>query len=135
MLLSNTLNLVRNAASIYASHRDTPHELADLGTDIEDRGHAAYKRVPHATTFAKLPLVEKVAAIEAVQRELDYLIEGVRSGAIAPNHRGRGAALRDLRDRQKRLNKLAEAFGFRRRWRMHVRAVAVSRPLELDRHQ
>ena len=92
------------------------------------RGYAAENRVPNSASFAKLSFVDQVATIEAVQRELDYLTEGVRSGVITSNHRGRGAALRGIRARQMRLNRLAAAFGFRREWRMHVRVKAISQP-------
>jgi hypothetical protein len=62
--------------------------------------------------------------IDAVQRELDSLTEGLRSGWITPNHRGRCVALRTIRARQKRLDKLAADFGFRREWRMRVKVIS-----------
>lgn len=87
----------------------------------------AKHHVPHAAAFAKLSIVDQYAAIDAVQRELDGLTEGFRSGCIKPNHRGRGAALRDLRTRQKRLDALAASFGFRREWRKRITVKATSR--------
>jgi hypothetical protein len=87
-------------------------------------------RVPAATVFERLSLDEQSMRIRKVQDEIDELAEGVRSGRISPNHRGRGCALRDLRARQRRLDRLASTFGYQRVWRKHIRAKAISRPSE-----
>ncbi|KQR79275.1 hypothetical protein [Rhizobium sp. Leaf341] len=128
MFSLEALQRMSHAAKSYASHCDTVEELEGPYLSYPPER----QRVPHPATFAKFSITEKIAIIEAVQRELDYLTEGVRSGAITPNHRGRGAALKDLRARQMRLNKLARAFGFHREWRLRVRTKAIGRPLQLD---
>ncbi len=88
--------------------------------------HRVTLRVPSSTRFAKLSLYEQIAMIGDVQRELDFISNGLRNGSISPNHRGRGAALRNVRKRQQRLEKLAHDFGFRREWRKYVRAKAIA---------
>ena len=62
-----------------------------------------------------------------LQSETEALAESVRVGRILAVHRGRRCTLRDLRERQKRLDKLAGLFGFRREWRKHLRIPAASR--------
>lgn len=96
------------------------------------RSLGAQMRVPHHVSFAKMAVIERISTLETLQRELDVLTESVKSEAVGSNRRGRRAALWGLRKRQMRLDKLATAFGFRRRWRLHVRAEAGSRPQSTD---
>lgn len=101
-------------------------ELMVSGAKARYSATTAKYRVPRPATFAKLSIIDQYTAIDAIQQELDGFTEGVRSGWITPNHRGRGAALRNLRTRQSRLDILAARFGFRREWRKRVRVKATS---------
>ncbi|HEV7435000.1 MAG TPA: hypothetical protein VGO22_09050 [Pseudorhizobium sp.] len=97
-----------------------------IHTSSPMHGSTARNRVPAAASFARLSINDQSIRIQKVQAEIDTLTEGLRAGTIVANHRGRGRALRDMRERQKRLDKLARAFGYRREWRKHVRIPAAS---------
>lgn len=108
-------------------------DLLDRGRK-QGRSRLTTNPVPHPASLMRLSPHDQAAKIELVQNEIDRLTDEICLGTIDPGSRGRGAALRGLHKRQKRLEKLAAEFGFRREWRKCVRVKALARPVSLACH-
>jgi hypothetical protein len=70
-------------------------------------------RIPSAETFSKLSVGNQLAILEVLQREIQFEIDGLVSGYICvTDGRGRAYHLKNTRARMKRLEKLANSFGY-----------------------
>ena len=69
-------------------------------------------RIPSSTDFARLSTGDQAAVLEIFNRQILFEIEGLKSGDIITDSRGRAYHLKNVRARYRRLEKLARDFGW-----------------------
>jgi hypothetical protein len=68
--------------------------------------------LPLASVLDKLSDYDRAAVLEVHKGQIEGEIAGIQSGYITVNYRGRAHYLRLARDRMKRLERLAQSYGY-----------------------